>query len=295
MEAADASVCKICPKGYWCPIATTNGTANPCGSATVYCPLGSASPLPINNGWYGINATDGTNRTFSARAICAPGYFCPGNGLQTPCPLGQFSGEKYGYCSTCLPGTFSNITGGTVCFNCTAGRFASNAEAKTCDACPAGSFSTQIGASNCQPCPPGSSSAQVGLSTQCPSCKAGEYSPMSGQTSCLKCTGSMYSSAPNSVACLNCDQGLIDLDHTSCDLSQTCPRNYYRRTGIPGVSGAVCWKCSLGLFSNGGDCTVCPRNTYTPRRGFDCIACDDEGLDCSMALLQPSQAIGLIK
>ena len=41
--------CSLCPEGYFC---TTKDLMQACGSADVFCPLGSFKPTPVSDGYY---------------------------------------------------------------------------------------------------------------------------------------------------------------------------------------------------------------------------------------------------
>ena len=40
-----------CSPGFYCPLGSTNSTFIRCGDASVYCPEGSSSPVPVPDGW----------------------------------------------------------------------------------------------------------------------------------------------------------------------------------------------------------------------------------------------------
>jgi len=69
-----SSVCSgQCEAGYFCPLASTFATVQPCGSAAVYCPTGSGAPIPVSQNYY-------------STPISAPAARRTG---QSPCPLNQ--------------------------------------------------------------------------------------------------------------------------------------------------------------------------------------------------------------
>lgn len=120
-----------CAEGYFCPPGSTSATEVSCGGIEVFCPVGSAEPIPVFAGFYTIPEDDNVeNRvaqvqcekrhycsqgerkqcppgTFGGEVglqkeacsgLCTPGYFCPAGSLsdtETPCPPGTY-GETYG-------------------------------------------------------------------------------------------------------------------------------------------------------------------------------------------------------
>jgi hypothetical protein len=94
-----------CAPGYYCPIGSTLALAQACGNATVFCPSGSALPLPVLVGWY--TTPDGQFDPVSRRSSavqCAAGEFCVG-GIRAPCEGGKYSGTPgQTSCAQCLAG-----------------------------------------------------------------------------------------------------------------------------------------------------------------------------------------------
>jgi hypothetical protein len=136
-----ASQCTgTCRAGYYCPLRSTSGTANECGSPAVFCPAGSGIPTPVSAGYYTTGG--GSATTASAQAPCEPGSYCA-SGVRTACPAGTF-------------GASAGLTTGTCSGVCPAGRY-STAGSLACDQCPADTFSAE-GVATCTPCPVGQTS-----------------------------------------------------------------------------------------------------------------------------------------
>jgi len=76
-----------CPEGFYCPQGTILPRQLPCGGAHVYCPLGSASPQPVDPGAYSRGGRDATQQP--SQHVCEPGYFCAG-GLRYACRNGTY-------------------------------------------------------------------------------------------------------------------------------------------------------------------------------------------------------------
>ncbi|GLD98198.1 hypothetical protein PINS_up006895 [Pythium insidiosum] len=109
-----------CAPGYFCPLASTNSTAQRCGDASVYCPEGSGVPTPVLPGYYTIrsltsqalspvgsvvytalNATS-NEAIRDAQQRCEPGYFCV-MGRKFICPGGRY-GDQAGETSPLCAG-----------------------------------------------------------------------------------------------------------------------------------------------------------------------------------------------
>jgi len=72
---ADAACDGPAAPGYWTSAASTNATAQRCGSSTVFCPSGSAAPLPVASGHY---STD-VNTAHLAPSVSAPSVATDGH------------------------------------------------------------------------------------------------------------------------------------------------------------------------------------------------------------------------
>ena len=78
--------CVLCVTGHYCPVGSTSGTANGtgCSNATFYCPAGSAAPVAVLTGYYGVADATGL---YIAQSTCREGSYCVA-GEQLPCPPG---------------------------------------------------------------------------------------------------------------------------------------------------------------------------------------------------------------
>lgn len=86
-----------CPPGYFCPPGTKAPTSFVCGNNSVYCPLGSALPLPVPSGHYSIDISGSNILNDNIRvsvAQCTFGTYCE-NGVKRNCPAGTF-GNRLG-------------------------------------------------------------------------------------------------------------------------------------------------------------------------------------------------------
>ena len=81
----------LCKEGYYCEEGSITMTHKECGGIDVYCPRGSVTPTPVDEGYYTVGPTS-TTRTH--QLICEAGYFCTG-GVKVMCPPGVY-GESLG-------------------------------------------------------------------------------------------------------------------------------------------------------------------------------------------------------
>lgn len=132
-----------CAGGYFCPEGSTSAKQQVCGRSVYYCPPGSATRMPVTEGYYTtlsssdpnyaspLSSTSSARRNAAAaQTKCEPGYYCA-FGIRHPCSAGLF-GEVYGlesaactrscplgfYCPLatphpipCPPGTFGQDLG----------------------------------------------------------------------------------------------------------------------------------------------------------------------------------------
>lgn len=102
-----------CAPGFYCPLASVNSSAIPCGDVSVYCPKGSVVPTPVALGYYTVRITGGLSseddRVRDSQRQCEPGFFCR-QGKRFACPAGRFGnqvGETSPLCSgSCSRGYF---------------------------------------------------------------------------------------------------------------------------------------------------------------------------------------------
>ncbi|KAA0161535.1 hypothetical protein FNF27_08157 [Cafeteria roenbergensis] len=86
-----------CPRGYYCPTGSSSAYASKCGSAKVYCPLGSAAPITVPTGKY--SAPLGVDEAVRYEALpCPEGKACSGGVISDPieftsCPGGSAERE----------------------------------------------------------------------------------------------------------------------------------------------------------------------------------------------------------
>ena len=171
-------------------------------------------------------------------------------GCQT-CPTGSYCPDGINKFD-CPAGSFSSITGSTVCASCPAGSFSSTIGSTVCASCPAGSFSSTVGSTVCASCPAGSFSSVIG-STVCASCPAGTFSNTTGSTVCTSCPAGSFSNIIGSTACASCPAGSFS-STTGSTVCASCPAGTYSNT----TGSTVCRSCnsSLSVTASASSCFV---------------------------------------
>ncbi|CAM9924988.1 unnamed protein product, partial [Laminaria digitata] len=118
MGLSDPACSGVCAAGHSCPSGSTSPFQRKCGELGLYCPVGSASPSKVLEGYYGTHAGpeadlkaagDPFNETHSAQVLCEPGYFCE-SGRKEPCPAGtflwQYGESSRNSCAPCKAGYY---------------------------------------------------------------------------------------------------------------------------------------------------------------------------------------------
>ncbi|KAE9188581.1 hypothetical protein PF004_g22461 [Phytophthora fragariae] len=116
----------VCSSGFYCPLASRNSTARVCGDANVFCPSGSAVPIPVWPGYYSVRllpfgadsllVSDVGFESYSVSSsgeqapknedirdgqrICEPGSFCV-DGKKHLCPAGRYGDKSSETSSLC--------------------------------------------------------------------------------------------------------------------------------------------------------------------------------------------------
>eukprot|EP01135_Chromosphaera_perkinsii_P005913 Nk52_evm8s371 gene=Nk52_evmTU8s371 len=257
------SSCLQCPKGYFCPKATQDFSANPCPKGH-FCPLGTgdgkANPCP--------SGTFGDIEKLTAESeckACTAGSFCETAGLQAPnglCSPGYFC--KAGSTSRSPTNT---IQGG----KCLKGTYCPSGAITPID-CSPGSFCATDGLSS----PTGKCSSGYFCISKATSitptdgitgniCPAGHYCP-EGSGSALPCPASKYSSATGNIKsgdCLLCTPGSYCETTGLAKPTGQCTAGYYCPAGqnVPNPPAFVCQAghmCPTGSASQ----VRCPSGTY---------------------------------
>ncbi|KAF0705762.1 Aste57867_6919 [Aphanomyces stellatus] len=241
----------LCPAGHVCAQATVE--PQPCGSANVYCPVGSKLPRPIPAGYY---STGGTPITREASALCTLGSYCV-DGNIVRCPASTYGASTGMASATCS------------------------------DVCPAGSYCPE-GSVMPLPCPGGTYGESNGLTTAactgvCPNgyyCPAGTAVPIPCPVSHLCLTGSAL---PVEIPP---GQYFSKVLATSLSILPKC--NTRRARTVSTVTTIFISlpysQTGLGQSTCSGSCPAgfyCPVGTITP------MACSDPNTYCPLASPAP--------
>lgn len=262
----------ICPKGHYCPRASSSpiacqegeysdwfGNHNissclPC-TAGMYC-AGPGRDLPNGDcdvGWF---CPEGSIQPQPPGNKCLAGHTCPqGSGVQTPCPSGQYQPDpERGECLFCQGGTYCDQNEAIT--EQQSGVGAPSHGVVNPKVCPAGFYcpnGTMTARQN--PCPLGTYSNTTGLESlgECRDCPAGFYCEAENITEPTgQCTAGYY-----------------------CVLKSTSPTPALSVSGGPCPQGTHCvqgssWPdpCPKGTFGDRdklpseADCTICPPGEF---------------------------------
>ena len=305
-----------CMEGFYCPIGASNATHILC-TAGYFCEEGSAFPSPCPAGTYspvgGLEsesdclpcpaghycATPGITTTTGS---CAPGYYCPlGSFTETAviCPTGFHCPQGSPAPQQCLPGTYTNITGSSLCEICEEGFYClpvreANASGNHLP-CPAGYYCPVGTGADWEPCPFGTYSNSTGLSStsECVPCDGGMYcaelaatEPTGLCVSGFYCTSGIPSPEPLDIQ----ECGYTSYAHQTSSgwydtgaltvVGGVCPTGHFCVAGSPmptpctagwynDITGqSECIECQAGFYCTVGSVTYldlpCPAGHYCP-------------------------------
>ena len=281
--AVGASSCALCPASTWQEVADPGRHSLSCTA----CPGNSSH---ARNGSTDVHDCvcapgfykDAASTPFACRP-CAAGHFCPGDGVQLPCPLDSWSyaGVNAGPCQWCAALSHAvapsgSMTGPHMC-QCRAGTEGSydancslclpgyaqplnishllaleHAQSVTCAACPAGTYMPAAGASACLECPAFSFSSPASSDLADCACVAGFYGRLGNCTECPAdhyCAGGLPAPQPCRMHS-NAPPRSAEAAHCACDAGWV--------SASPIDS---CKKCAPGYFCPGGLLSsACPQN-----------------------------------
>lgn len=252
-----------CPSGFFCPEGS--GTPLECGGTDRFCPLGSAAPRVVPDGFY----SSGVSALRRDRVLpCPVGMYCS-QGTKKPCPEGTYGATT----TLATPKCTAQCPSGSYC------------PLRTVDPipCPGGTFGDRIGlrdsscSGRCQEgffCPPGSISA-----TQNP-CGLGVFCPP-GSEKPTSTSGGAYVINGNSAHAKTQFACPIGSFCSGDGTAELCPRGTFGNTS--GLTTSRCagrcaggHYCPLGSSSAkqnmcGGAHVYCPEGSAIPTpvsRGF---------------------------
>ena len=289
-------VCTECPRGsYKGFVGGFQGNCSLCPANTFSNVSAVASCEPCRN--FSESAAGSLSQE---DCVCFPGYTVElahpnASEAESPCvacPAGEYKSlPGPSPCLECLVGSYSSAAGSATCQDCPAftttngNRSASFSECRcqpgysgnnayNCSACPVNFYQPNVSFGECTPCPSHSTTLGESASTTCV-CNDGftiDYDsptlackPCSGQVPCQ--IGEFWRECLNELdaACDTCPTGATNPNHEITNI-------------VVGIESCI---CDAGYHSQefaGGECQVCPANTYKSLIGdSQCIACE-EGL-----------------
>jgi hypothetical protein len=299
--------CPVCSPGQYticsyalgrmcmtCPIGTYSDTYAIKVSGCTQCPKGTYANLTGSTaclacqkcnttGYYNFKCTTTSEGECTASCPENEGYrprcLAWNNATCEQCSPGKYllvnsTGSK---CVNCPVGTFSNVSGATVCLACQA----CNARGYYnlgCTSTSGGDCVSQCAESygyrlkclawnnaTCEQCNPGKYLLGNSTGSKCVNCPVGTFSNVSGATVCLVCQGSNYPQTVGSTSCLN-----VPATTTAAPVVK-CAAGSYK-------NGTMCSNCDPGTYTNTSNsltvCTVCAPSYYaTSSNSTSCLAC----------------------
>lgn len=291
----------LCDPGYYCtggsiysaPFSNFNVTGN-CGDGSIVAAnnvtgngvSSSSSSIPCslysltNNNTVSpfsltLTLTLTNSSSTSMGGICLPGYACP-SGSILPSP--------------CIPGTYQNLTGQSLCLPCPPGYVCGSTATVQPVPCPLG-YVCSVGTIIVnRPCLPGTYGPVTGLTNEndCFSCPGGEYCAIPGLNRTSGSCTAGYSCPPRSTNAFGGD-GTLNI------LARPCPPGNYCPTGT-----AVPYPCGPGTYqpltsaTGRTYCLYCPPGQYCGSSGLtlptgNCSA----GFFCTANVTVPNPFTGI--
>ena len=216
--------------------------------------------------------------------LCAAGTFSPdGDWMCFPCPVGHHSlaydciqclagtyvNSSKLECTSCPPGTFTDVNGTadvTGCLDCPAATqlpAGGGASISDCEPCPVGSYSNTTGTAQCALCPAGTQGVATGAGTKFEGCEVCPYGSSShqGSSSCTSCPAGTESGPfvkrlwPFALAVAAWGRRDTSCPN-SCPTSESCMSDSSVAT--------KCYSCHNNIC---GSCGPSPTTTYYARAG----------------------------
>ncbi len=255
----------ICAGGY----VLNNGVCTQCLEGN-YCPQGSTSQLPCQEGYTSNRGSDDEGDCFSA--TCGSEYIFTSENCTSLCGSVCTSDgtDYYSCCATC-PSDVTSCPAGQYLYTTT--RPVNNTDfCKECRPCEDGKYCTG-GTAQMQDCPANATCSGTGNSnftcnagyysdgTQCIATSVGCYST-AGATSQTSCTAGSYStdaSGRNEASdCEACGLNTYCPKSGSCTVQNACPNGRITAsTGTTAIGGCICPANSYGANCTSGSCTEC--------------------------------------
>ncbi|XP_038634726.1 uncharacterized protein LOC119954022 [Scyliorhinus canicula] len=310
-----------CLAGYYCDAASTQPDQHIC-PAGLYCPRGTAIPVPCPPGTYGNSSR---NCEESDCQLCLGGQYCDGPGNDVPdgpcsrgfyCPPGQSSPRPILFV---CPVSFYCPEGTSIPLPCKGGSYQANEGQESCDPCPAGFFcrlTNGSGGKLPELCPAGFF-CPVGttLGTEHP-CAKGTFGPRPGganKSSCEPCSPGMHCASDGlsnptgpchpgyyctgSAISPTPIQHLVEFGNATFTGNDVCPIGHYCPKGsehpVPCPLGS--YSHTTGLASQ-AQCQRCPPGHYCSQLGLTDLSqaqlCDP-GYVCHAGSTMPRPSDGI--
>jgi len=234
---------------------------NPCPKGTYSPSQGATACIPASPGNY-VSSSYATSQT-----LCQTGLYSltGASSCTQTCPAGTYN-TTMSQCSLVTPGFYSK-TGASI--PCPGGTFSSMSGASVCDGCAVGTFNSILGMSSisaCTPCASGSFSASI-RSSSCKLCTPGLYTSVSGSTVCTKCPIGKHTQINGTATdCTWCTNGIsysTTTGSTTCTVcSKTCPIGLQIQNQCTPTSDVICSFCTPVVNCVFIPGTVCGNNTH---------------------------------
>ncbi|KAE8295325.1 hypothetical protein D5F01_LYC06251 [Larimichthys crocea] len=281
----------VCSAGYVCPRGTMHPQQNPCPVGTWSSMMGAqnlSSCWPCPPGHYcnstGLSQPSGICDTgffcddwglFEPTGLCQAGYYCIAGSEGGLCPSAHYCPEGSASPMPCPAGTYTNLTGQSVCSSCPAGYYCAEMTGNfnkfpcppgfycpdgtrhaTQFPCPRGYYNPEPmtqSLDSCLPCPPGHYCEKERLTKVSGKCKAGWF-----------CVSAAWNSQP------------FDLDNYTnanclCPATSTggrCQVGFYCPLGsqepLPCPPGAF---CNISVEGS-AEPELCPAGTFSALSGL---------------------------
>lgn len=311
--ATSADACKFCPEGSYCGTQGLAEPTGLC-RAGYYCRRANSHNNPTIGVVQDTEETEaGTVTIYKGGNVCPIGHYCPaGTITPVPCEEGTYNpnpGEGVA-CLTCPGGYWCGP--GTVDYNltpCGLGIYCPpGTGTSTGVLCPQGTMGTVLAATHendCTPCTPGYACMESGISAPSKQCAAGYAcfgraatpNPMDGVTGRACVLGELCPAGTGTPtmcpAGKYCEDPMAGAPTGPCDPGHYCVQGSWLRNpvGETNAWGPVGNLCSAGTWCGEGSsaATKCPIGTYSSEPGatspnacLPCTAgfvCNVEGLD----------------
>ena len=241
--------CQLCPIGTY-KDKTGDDPCIPCGVDYYGTESGSNSPSQCQPCPEGTWTEGNLVNALASSCVCKPGFSSDGSSSK---------------CTSCISGSYKNLSG-----------------SEPCNLCPLGtySFSTRAGISACSRCPPNSVTLSEGQSSRngclcapgftgwnggpCMPCEVGDYKDSVGSDGCMPCPRGTYGTVTGTTSKGRCS--LCTQSTTTLTVGQTNLSSCFCNAGYYSLTLQVCIECPAGKFKNSAGnfaCQDCQNGLYS--------------------------------